>query len=183
MAIFPADEILSPNKGAIILRSLSKEDAAAFRKFLPEIAKDSQHTMQYIGGKIGSLAEQELRITLAEEDPLKLMLGLFDQSELIGFLHCKPVWEEHPWVRHIAEFAMMIRKNYWGMGLGKALLKKQDEHIESASFTRLQATVRIQNERAIKLYEKAGFQIEGSKKNAVQIDGNYFDEYYIAKLF
>jgi RimJ/RimL family protein N-acetyltransferase len=32
------------------------------------------------------------------------------------------------------------------------------------------------------LYEKSGFVVEGIKKNAMFVDGEYVDEYYMAKL-
>ena len=41
----------------------------------------------------------------------------------------------------------------------------------------------VDNEGAIHFYEKNGFEIEGTRKNAMIIDGKYVDEYYIAKLY
>jgi RimJ/RimL family protein N-acetyltransferase len=38
------------------------------------------------------------------------------------------------------------------------------------------------NERAIRLYKKMGFEIEGTKKHSLLISGSYVDEYYMAKL-
>ena len=32
------------------------------------------------------------------------------------------------------------------------------------------------------LYEKNGFVVEGIKRDAMFVDGNYVDEYYMAKL-
>lgn len=38
------------------------------------------------------------------------------------------------------------------------------------------------NEAALHLYEKNGFQREGIKKNSMVVNGQFVDEYYMAKL-
>jgi RimJ/RimL family protein N-acetyltransferase len=47
---------------------------------------------------------------------------------------------------------------------------------------RLELTVMAHNTNAIGLYQKVGFQIEGTKKGSLFVDGQYVDEYYMAKL-
>jgi len=41
---------------------------------------------------------------------------------------------------------------------------------------------RVDNEKAISLYKKLGFEIEGQLKNAVYIDGKYFDNYIMGLI-
>jgi len=38
------------------------------------------------------------------------------------------------------------------------------------------------NARAIRLYKRMGFAIEGTKRQALLVNGTYVDEYYMAKL-
>jgi RimJ/RimL family protein N-acetyltransferase len=40
----------------------------------------------------------------------------------------------------------------------------------------------IHNEVALKLYKKMGFKIEGLKERSMIVNGEYIDEYYMAKL-
>lgn len=47
---------------------------------------------------------------------------------------------------------------------------------------RLELTVICTNIVAKQLYEQKGFVVEGTKKNAMLIDGDYVDEFYMAKL-
>lgn len=42
--------------------------------------------------------------------------------------------------------------------------------------------VRVKNDRGINLYEKSGYKIEGTRKQAAKIDGEFHDEYFIAKI-
>jgi len=47
---------------------------------------------------------------------------------------------------------------------------------------RLELTVVAQNESAISLYKKLGFEIEGTKRDSLLIDGIFVNEYYMSKL-
>jgi RimJ/RimL family protein N-acetyltransferase len=47
---------------------------------------------------------------------------------------------------------------------------------------RLELTVMTHNERAIRLYRRLGFEIEGTKRDSLWVDGSYVDEYCMSKL-
>lgn len=47
---------------------------------------------------------------------------------------------------------------------------------------RVELTVFVDNEKAIKLYEKCGFEIEGMKKKAGIRNGEYVDEYMMGRI-
>lgn len=53
---------------------------------------------------------------------------------------------------------------------------------ENLGVQRIEAKVRTQNPRGVALYKKAGYQIEGTRRKAALIDGEFRDEYFIAKL-
>ena len=40
----------------------------------------------------------------------------------------------------------------------------------------------VHNERAVRLYQKMGFEIEGRKKQNLLVNGMYRDEFEMAKL-
>ncbi|PLS16947.1 hypothetical protein CVD28_14935 [Bacillus sp. M6-12] len=52
----------------------------------------------------------------------------------------------------------------------------------SHSINRIELTVLSHNVRALSLYKKMGFEVEGTKKNSLFIDGTYADGYYMAKI-
>lgn len=47
---------------------------------------------------------------------------------------------------------------------------------------RIFGTVRNKNTKAISLYLKCGFEIEGLSKETAFINGQWYDEYHIAKI-
>jgi RimJ/RimL family protein N-acetyltransferase len=47
---------------------------------------------------------------------------------------------------------------------------------------RLELSVMTHNERGIALYKKMGFEIEGTKRASIYVNGNYVDEYLMSKI-
>ena len=60
-------------------------------------------------------------------------------------------------VRHRAEFGISVAKEFWGWGIGRALMDACIECARSAGYVQLELNVVADNVRAISLYEKAGF--------------------------
>lgn len=87
-----------------------------------------------------------------------------------------------PRVRHSASVWIMVHKDYQGMGIGKALLKEVLDLADNwLKLIRVELSVFVDNERAINLYKSLGFQIEGTKKYAAIKNGEYADEYIMAR--
>jgi RimJ/RimL family protein N-acetyltransferase len=60
-------------------------------------------------------------------------------------------------VKHRAEMGISVDKEYWGLGIGRALTKACIECAKIAGYSQLELDVVAQNERAIALYESEGF--------------------------
>jgi ribosomal protein S18 acetylase RimI-like enzyme len=69
------------------------------------------------------------------------------------------------------------------MGIGKALMEQAIKTAQKHGYTRLELSVRAGNSRAIELYKKLGFEIEGVKRCQARIDGVYEDVLWMARLF
>ena len=60
-------------------------------------------------------------------------------------------------VRHRAEFGISVDKRYWGLGIGRALTQACIACAKRAGYAQLELAVVAENEKAIALYESAGF--------------------------
>ena len=60
-------------------------------------------------------------------------------------------------VRHRAEFGISVAKDFWGLGIGQALMAACIECARAAGYIQLELNVVAENERALSMYEKAGF--------------------------
>lgn len=60
-------------------------------------------------------------------------------------------------VRHRAELGISILKEYWGLGLGKAMMKACIQCAKDAGYKQIELNVVADNERAVSLYRSFGF--------------------------
>lgn len=61
-------------------------------------------------------------------------------------------------LRHRAEFGISILREYWGLGLGKALTNACIQCAREAGYAQLELNVVAGNERAVSLYKSVGFE-------------------------
>jgi RimJ/RimL family protein N-acetyltransferase len=67
-------------------------------------------------------------------------------------------------------------------GNGRGLLAAAEQEASGRGLRRLELTVMTGNLRAIGLYLRSGFQVEGLRRHPLTRDGTIIDEYYMAKL-
>ena len=60
-------------------------------------------------------------------------------------------------VKHRAEFGISVSKDYWGLGIGQALMEACIKCAKEAGYVQLELNVVAENTRAISLYKKEGF--------------------------
>lgn len=91
--------------------------------------------------------------------------------------------EAHPRMRHVGSVGLFVHKDYQGKGVGTALLQTVLDLADRwLMLVRVELTVFSDNQRAIRLYEKLGFEKEGLKRMTTVRDGVYADEYMMARL-
>ena len=75
---------------------------------------------------------------------------------------------------HCGGMGMGVHKDYRGQGLGTRLLETTLDAAKEFGIERVELEVYTSNTRAIRLYEKFGFMLEGIKKKARKLDGEYY---------
>jgi len=100
---------------------------------------------------------------------------------VVGWCDIIPkAWES---LRHSGVLGMSVILEYRGRGIGGALIAAALEAAKQKGLTRIELTVRTDNEPARKLYEKFGFIHEGRFLHHLKIDGEYRDSDQMALLF
>ena len=61
-------------------------------------------------------------------------------------------------VAHRARFGISVLQAYWGMGIGRVLMEASIDCARRAGYTQLELEVVADNERAVSLYRRAGFE-------------------------
>ena len=102
-------------------------------------------------------------------------------GKVIGSASLHPA--DHRRRSHVASIGMAVHDAYAGRGAGGALmLALMDQADRWANFKRVELTVWSDNERAIALYERFGFEREGLLRAYAWRDGAYADAVAMARL-
>jgi len=85
-------------------------------------------------------------------------------------------------IRHVGYIVIGMKMSLAGRKFGTLLFNRIFNYAKLNQLHRLELTVMTHNLSGVSLYKKMGFQIEGIKKDAMLIDGEYIDEYHMSKL-
>ncbi|MFC5632106.1 MULTISPECIES: GNAT family N-acetyltransferase [Streptococcus] len=85
---------------------------------------------------------------------------------------------------HIGEVFIAVKKTYQSYGIGSFLMEALIDWAEHTSaIRRLELEVQVRNDKAVGLYQKFGFVIEGTKQRGAKTkNGEFLDVYAMAKL-
>lgn len=103
-------------------------------------------------------------------------------NEVVGILgiHSHP---DMPRTRHSAWIGMAVRDDWQRRGIGSALLREAIALADGwLQLSRLELHVFVENEPAIQLYGRFGFELEGTMRKAAFCDGALRDVLMMARL-
>jgi ribosomal protein S18 acetylase RimI-like enzyme len=83
---------------------------------------------------------------------------------------------------HVGYVVLGVDSSYAGRGIGRALLDVCAEEATRRGLRRLELTVMTDNLRALGLYLRHGFEVEGLRRRAVLRSGELVDEYFMGRL-
>ena len=90
---------------------------------------------------------------------------------------------QRPRRRHAGAIGMMVHEDWQGRGVGTALMEAVCDYADNwLNLERIELDVFVDNAAAIRLYEKFGFEIEGTLRNYAWRNGAYVDGHYMARL-
>ena len=76
---------------------------------------------------------------------------------------------------HQGELSVTVLKRYWGQGIATRLVEILLSHSRENGITDVHLFVRSDNERAISLYKKCGFEKIGTHKSYFKVNNKYYD--------
>jgi len=88
-----------------------------------------------------------------------------------------------PRIAHTATLGICVDKDFQGKGVGSALMEAVLDLADNwLRLVRVELNVYENNERAIRMYERYGFEKEGLLRKASVQDGEYVNEYVMSRL-
>ena len=159
---------------------------------LPEDVKEILSFRREVAGETIYLTRYPYEIENSEEKEREIignylraehlgMMAIFDKEKIVGLTSVSPVGLNFK-TRHRASAELVVRKEYWNLGLGSYLLDMAVEMSENCGYERLELSVFADNARALRLYKKKGFVDCGQVPQAFKMmDGSYHDEILLSK--
>ncbi|HUL81065.1 MAG TPA: GNAT family N-acetyltransferase [Gammaproteobacteria bacterium] len=93
------------------------------------------------------------------------------------------VQERSPRRSHVATIGLAVHDEWQGRGIGTALLKAAIDLADRwLNVRRLELIAFVDNEAALRLYKRFGFEIEGLLRRYAFRDGAFVDAYTLARL-
>ena len=127
-------------------------------------------------------SKERWRKMLAENTEADYFLLAFVDGAIAGHAGLHPSGRS-PRRAHARVLGMAIQSRYQGQGVGTALMQALVDLADKwLPVTRIELTVFTDNERALKLYRKFGFEVEGTHKAYALRDGKYVDTYAMARI-
>jgi RimJ/RimL family protein N-acetyltransferase len=170
-----ADRTLELRDGRRVrIRRAEPGDAAALLDYLKQVGAESVNlTFGAEGPGIGEEEEREYLARVAASDNSLAIVATVD-DEIVGSLTFDGGHRER--LRHAGEFGISVRQAYAGQGLGKALIEYMLAWAERTGVVRkINLKVRVDNEPAIRLYQRMGWVHEGRTTRDTLIDGEFND--------
>ena len=86
-------------------------------------------------------------------------------------------------LKHSGILGMGVIEGYRGRGVGSELMSATLHAAKARGLTRIELTVRVDNERAKRLYERFEFVTEALCRRHMLVDGEYKDSYLMALVY
>ncbi|MFD1361221.1 GNAT family N-acetyltransferase [Lentibacillus salinarum] len=163
----------------MIIRPIDVSDAEAFLELNKRI-DESGFMLHEPGERKTTVEQQKQAIERASSEERSAFFVAESDYQLAGFIAAFGGKMKRN--QHSAYLALGVHDAFHGQGMATKLITKVYEWAEAISISRLELTVIKDNVKALKLYQKMGFQIEGEKVHSLMIDGKPVNEYYMYKL-
>jgi len=161
------------------VREVKKEEAKLLLNMLTQLDKETD-MMMFEAGERKSTVEDITQHIKQREKTGSLTLGVFAENVIVGYLVAERGFANR--IKHSYYVHLGILESYHGLGLASRMLEYLINYAKSNSIKRIELTVRVDNNKAISLYKKFGFKIEGTKRYSLYINNSYIDEYYMSRI-
>ncbi len=159
----------------ITIRHAEPDDAEAIHRILSG-PRAMEGTLQL---PLQSVEKRRQWLSEMPEDSHLLVACV--EGEVVGSLGLRAfptLWRR----RHVGNIGMAVRDDWQGKGVGTALMRAVIDLADNwLNLTRIELNVYADNAAGIALYEKFGFEIEGTHRHYAFRNGEYVDAYSMAR--
>ncbi|MDU5164317.1 MAG: GNAT family N-acetyltransferase [Actinomyces sp.] len=139
-----AETVLLQGGVELLVRNAVASDARALRDIMQRTHAETDYLLSYPDEQSGNEVE---------------LVAILD-GRIVGSAGITAVGGRRK-VVHRARFGISVLKDYWGMGIGRVFMESCIDCARRAGYTQLELEVVADNQRAVSLYRRAGFEEYG----------------------
>ncbi|KMJ57457.1 GCN5 family acetyltransferase [Bacillus sp. LL01] len=162
------------------IREIMLDDAEALTNLIKEVEATSDFMLMEVGERKITAEQQRVHLERIQQQSNSTILVAEIDGRLVGYLFA--IGGSAKRTIHSAYLVIGILEEYRGKGIGSKLFGSVTRWAEERNLTRLELTAVTENEAGVALYKKNGFEIEGTKRRSLIINGVPYDEFYMSKL-
>jgi RimJ/RimL family protein N-acetyltransferase len=176
--IEPRPIVCHPEPG--LVRSAAPDDAAELLRLMHRLYSETEFLSRKPGEATLSVEGQRQRILDRTAAEREVFLVAVVGEQIVGSLG----FDTRPLARfrHKGEFGIAVLRDFWGRGIGRALLSALCDWADLVGLVRLSLVVAADNVRAVRLYEHFGFAIEGRHRKDAKLSDGYHDAFTMARI-
>ena len=177
MKFAPQTHILQDGR-TLLLREAEAGDASQALAYLNRVGGESDNLLFGKDGFPLPVEQEAAFLDRQRQEEKSLLLVGFVGEELVSIASCDALIARER-VSHRASLSVTVRKEFWGLGIGRKAMEALIAFARQAGLEVLQLEVRADNTRAVALYEHLGFEKMGLYRNFMKVNGQGFDAWYM----
>ena len=165
-----------------VIRNARESDAQGLYDYLVQSAAETHFILREPEDCFAYSVEGEVGfINKSLDNPYQLMLVCEVDGKISG--NCQIDFYGKIKLHHRANIGIALLKDYWGQGIGSKMFETMIQTARNyGGITRLNLDVAEENERALALYKKFGFEVMCRFPDAMMLkDGTYLAELKMTK--
>lgn len=148
--------IILKNGKNLLLRNAEASDGEAVLDNFNQTHAETDWLLTYPDENTSTVEKESLFLERKAASPNEIELVAVMDGKVVGTAGISTLGTKYK-VVHRAEFGVSILKEYWGLGIGRAMMEACIECAKEAGYVQLELSVVADNARAVSLYRKAGF--------------------------
>ena len=179
---FPERKIQLKDGRTCILRPNGPDLAEEMITYLEKTSAETPFLLRYPDEVNYTIESERDILGRLQEDPYSIMMAATVDGKVAGNGSINGIGVKRK-IRHRCSLAIALYEEYWGLGIGTALIEYMTELAKQIGWHQVDLEVAAENEKARALYRKCGFIESGRRHDALLFDdGTYHDEILMYKI-
>ncbi len=155
-----AETVVLKDGVELLVRNAVASDARALRDIMKRTHAETDYLLSYPDEQSADDEQEARSLVETERSDNEVELVAVVDGRIVGSAGVTAAGSRRK-VAHRARFGISILKEYWGMGIGRMLMESCIDCARRAGYTQLELEVVADNERAVSLYRRSGFEEYG----------------------